>query len=95
MRAMDKTAKEKCWRDFYMKEVAQSPWGVVQWAKAPFGVRERMDGLMGDDGSLVRDDAGIVEILIGLKVFGEDSVVGIGGTCRAGVGESLLTGITL
>ena len=37
MRAMVKAAKEKCWRDFCTKEGAQSPWGVVRWAKDPSG----------------------------------------------------------
>ena len=72
MRAMVKAAKEKCWRDFCTKEGAQAPWGVVRWAKDPFGVRERMHGQTGDDGSHVRDDAGIVGILM-RKVFGKYS----------------------
>ena len=76
LKAMVKAAKEKCWRDFCIKEGAKSPWGVVRWAKDPFGVKERMDGLTEDDGSHVRDDTGIVEILM-RKVFGADSVVGL------------------
>ena len=39
-----------------------------------------MDGLTGDGGSHVRDDAGIVRILM-RKVFGEDFVVEVGGGC--------------
>ena len=72
---MVKAAKEKCWRDFCTKEGVQSPWGIVPWAKDPFRVKERMDGLTEDDRFHVRDDTGIVRILM-RKVFGEDSVVG-------------------
>ena len=57
-----------------MTEGAQSTWGVVRWAKDPFEVKEHMDGLTEDDGSHVRDNTGIVKILM-RKVFGEDSVV--------------------
>ena len=86
MKAMFKAAKEKCWRDFCTREGAQSPWAVVRWAKVPFGVKERMDGLTEDDGSRVRDDAGIVRILM-KEVFGEDSVAGLGDAREDDAGE--------
>ena len=82
IRAMVKAVKEKCWRDFCMKEGAQSLWGVVRWAKDPFGVKEHMDGLTGDEGSHVRDDVGIVRVLM-RKVIGEDSFARVVDDCGA------------